>query len=283
MNKKKKKGRYGRGLVSGLMAVCLVAILSLGITVSTAQQGLSPVEQLTRLAEVSGENFGKALDYLGSSSDDNQTFGALGDEPTNITDARPGRLQSHTNVFVSDDLEVDGTSYFDGAVENNATTTSQEITLGSRFSNSLDFSAGATTTPGGLFSVQNTGEDKLCSVAIVDITTATSQGGIDADGAPLEFSVATSTAASAFSGNVGIIASTTLATSTTALFDNVQNPGTYVNADQDIGGATFEWNNSVYLLGQFDAYLDTTDRTSATSSDTYSGVAGKYYIHCITR
>lgn len=144
----------------------------------------------------------------------------------------------------------------------------------------LDFSAGATTTPGGLFRITNGRTPKICTIAQIDITSATSLGGIDGDGAPLEFSVATSSSATALSGNVGIIASTTLATSSTALLDSVRYPGTYVDKDQDIGGASFELGAGVSLLGQFDAYVDTTDRTSATSSSVYSGVAGKAYIDC---
>lgn len=147
----------------------------------------------------------------------------------------------------------------------------------------LDFSAAATTTPGGLFRYTNGRTAKLCTLVQLDITTATSQGGILGTGAPLEFSVATSTSPSAISGNIGIVASTTLATSTTGIIDSVVYPGTYVGADQDIGGATFELGAGVSIIGQFDAYIDTTTRTSATSSDTYAGVVGKAYITCRNR
>ena len=161
--------------------------------------------------------------------------------------------------------------------------TLEDVTIGSSRSVGLDFTPGATTTPGKLFKLFNHSQDKLCTVSIVDVTTGTSLGGRDGDGAPLEISVATSTLADALSGNIGVIASTTLATSTTGIIDNVRNPGTYVGADQDIGGAPFAWDKGVWLLGQFDAYTELDDRTSATSSDTYSGVAGKAYIHCVTR
>lgn len=158
-----------------------------------------------------------------------------------------------------------------------------ELELGDALSQRLSFAAAATTTPGGLFRILNAGEARICTVVQLDITTATAQGGLLGTGAPLEFSVATSTSRTALSGNLGIIASTTLATSTTSLIDSVGNPGTYVGADQDIGGKSFVWGTGVYLLGQFDAYLDTTSRTSATSSNVYSGVAGKMYIDCHVR
>ena len=271
MSKETEK-RYGPKLIGGLVAVCLVAVVSFGITIGFAQQAVSPVEQLTGLAKVSGDNFGEALDYLQSLGE--PLLGFVGDEATNITDVRPGRLVTYDNVFVTTDLEVGGTIYAE------ATTSVQQISLGSPFSVALDFSEGATTTIGGLFAIENTGADNLCTITQIDITTGSTVGGALGTGHPFDFSVATSTSGTALSGNVGIIATTTVPTSTTkAIIDNVRNPGTYVAADQDIGGTTFEWNNGIFLVGQFDS-LSTYP---ATSSAVYTGMAGKFYATCHTR
>lgn len=259
---KKKKGRYSRGLVSGLMAVCLVAILSLGITVGFAQQALSPIEQLTRLAEVSGDNFGKALDYLGSSAE--AVFGYVGDEATNITTARPGRLVTYDNVFVTDDLEVDGTTYLDGASSFTGTTTLQRITFGSQFSESLDFTAGNTTTPGAVASIQNTGSPLICSRVELDIATAPTD--------TYSFSVGTSTAATTYTGAT-LIASTTVPTSTPVVLNNVDHVG---SSALD----SWLWPNGTYVNVAFDS-TGTPDNASSTAYA--SNAIAKLYIDCHTR
>jgi len=88
MNKTKKAKGYA---VAGLLAV-----LGFG-SFAAAQQGLSPVAQLTELAKASGESFGKALDYL--SLGDDESFGAVA-----FDEVRPGRLLTTQNVQVTGDI-----------------------------------------------------------------------------------------------------------------------------------------------------------------------------------
>lgn len=147
-----------------------------------------------------------------------------------------------------------------GSVDISDTATINELAFGAGNSKSLTFTAGATTTPGGLFTIQNTGTQKVCNVAEVNITTKV-EGSIF-------FSVATSTLADSFSGSgTGIMATTTIATGTVALLNSVDSSGTS-------GLDSFVWDNGVYLLGQIEGI-----GINASSSD-YSTAAGKAYISC---
>jgi hypothetical protein len=191
-----------------------------------------------------------------------------------------------TAVRIAEDLVVGalttltGTVTFSGSSTMTGTTTVQDMSYGSNYYEALTFTAGATTTPGGLFSIQNTGATKLCRIVEVDVSSGSSAGGLAGAGGPLDFCVGTSTSATAWSGaGCSLVATTTLATSTTSIINNVVNPGTYVGGDQDIGGAPFIWGNGVYLSGAFDS-LSTF---AATSSDVYTSMAGGIYITCHTR
>jgi len=193
----------------------------------------------------------------------NDCFGQSGFEQTDETlGARTGSGSRFTDLISTNSLEF------------------QDLIMGSRYSTALTFTAAATTTPGGLFTLQNTGDDKLCTTVMVDVTTGSITGGRTGAGHPLQFSVSTSTDDTTWSAStVGVLASTTLATTTTATLDTVVSPGSYVGTDQDIGGAPWEWDADVYLLGTFDGL--TTD--AATSSAVYTDMAGKMYVSCIDK
>lgn len=142
--------------------------------------------------------------------------------------------------------------------------TVDNLTYGTSHSGPLNFSAGATTTAGGLFSIFNFSARRICTRVEVDVTTVL-QGS-------LGFSVATSTAKNAISNDtIGLIGTTTMVTSTGNLIDSAANAGTYSSK-----AGSFEWNRGEYIIGQFDA---AEDASTATSSD-YTSAAGKFYITC---
>lgn len=191
-----------------------------------------------------------------------------------------------TALRIAEDLTVgalstfSGTATFSGASAFTGTTTLQELSFGSNNYEAMTFTAGATTTPGGLFSIRNTGATKICTISQVDVAVGSTVGGRLGTGVPLDFCVGTSTSATAWSGaGCSIIATTTAATGTAMLIDNVRYPGTYVAGDQDIGGASFLWTNGVYLNGAFDSHSG----DPATSSASYTGMSGGAYITCHTR
>jgi len=176
-----------------------------------------------------------------------------------------------TDVNITNDLKVDGDLEVDTTSQFNATTTLQEVTYGSRYSKALTFTAGATSTPGGLFSLQNTGDTKICDRVELEITTALT--------AAYEFSVTTSTSATAYSANgqLALLASSTAATDTVALFNNVDNIGGNV---QD----SWLWGRGEYIIGCFDKDRDDGVCNSATSTATdYTSAVGKFYVQCHTR
>ena len=155
------------------------------------------------------------------------------------------------------------------------TSTIQIITRGSDAAKAMTFTAAATTTPGGLFSIQNTEVDKLCGVISIDFKT---NGG--ADSVALQVAAATSTQASAWSSKTRtLVASTTIATTSAPLITNVTNPGTYVASDQDIGGELWLWSNGTYLLGALESNR-TPDHASSTG---YTSMAGTVQVDCVTR
>lgn len=210
-------------------------------------------------------NIQEAVMNFGSSEDD-EALGsgiATADGTTNFT----------TNVAMERNLDLQ------------ATTTLQELKWGTRFSEALDFTRGNTTTPGALFSLQNTGAAKLCTLVEVEITTGSTAGGPAGAGNAFTFAVGTSTAASSWSTKTAtVIASTTPATSSLAIINSLVSPGSYVGTDQDIGGAPWLWGNGEYLLGVFDdASKSTGGGTYATDSGSYTGMAGSVYVSCHTR
>jgi hypothetical protein len=145
-----------------------------------------------------------------------------------------------------------------------------ELEYGSAISQPLDFSRGASTTPGGMFSILNSGNRKICRMVEVDFEVA----GIK----PAYFSVGTSTARNAWSEQQygpTLLASTTVATSTPDTFNSIDD-GT---DDQ----YSWEWDRGVYLLGAWDnpktGDAETTV-SNASSSDYSNYVLGKVYVDC---
>jgi hypothetical protein len=245
MTKKKKK-------ISsiGVIAIIVALVLSIGM-LSAVKADVSFKELLaSKIANVFGD---KLWNELG-----------IGEEVLG------GQVHNTTEVFTAGATMED-------------TLTVQDIALGSEFSKALTFTAGSTTTPGALFSIRNTsGVDRICTTVILDITTGSTTGGRADGGAPFDFTVGTSTSATAFVGSVGtsLMATTTLGTSTTGILDTIRYPGAYVATDQDIGGTPWVWSNDVYVNGLL---YEGTAGSAPTSSETYTGMAGKVYIHCVNK
>lgn len=154
--------------------------------------------------------------------------------------------------------------------------TIDDYEIGATGSVQLDFSAGATTTPGGLARLVNGREAKVCTSVELDISTADTTGGRLGTGSPFDFSVSTSTASNALpASGPSLIASTTNATGTTALLDGVTNKGTGNN----VAGQSWIWGAGEYILAQFDSIAG----DAATSSTDYTGYQGRLYVECHVR
>lgn len=273
----KKKFQNKSLLIIGIVLVVIVGVGFTVLQVGKAQVAKSKVTELTELANAVGgdkEAFMAGLDYLG-----NQIGEMFGSGNANRLD--------YGYWDTSDGYYVDGTEIIDnsGGYSGSSTTTLNEVELGPRFSADLTFTAGATTTPGGLFSIQNTGDVKLCSKVLSYFGTDTGD-----DTLALTFSVSTSTSASAWSHTAGtIIASTTVATTTGSvtpndvarIYSNQTNPGTFYAYSADSGKTTttdFIWDNGVYILGAFDY----TNFVSASTS-AYTSRTGTVNIFCISK
>lgn len=194
------------------------------------------------------------------------TYGSVNVENANINfNAPEGAAEGVLGGTTQSDWNVGGNLTVDGI------STIQDISLGSKYSSALTFTAGATTTPGGLFAIENTGSSKICTRVELDITTGSTVGGRLGTGHPIVFSISTSTAEGVGNG-ANLIATSTLATSTTNLLDTVVNKGSGVA----VAAQSFEWATGEVIQGQFDGL--STD--PATSSIPYVGMAGKAYITC---
>lgn len=165
---------------------------------------------------------------------------------------------SLTDLDITNDLRVQG------EYEASATTTLQEITLGSRYAKVFDFSAGNTTTPGKIASIQNLGEARVCNKTEINISTSL-QGNYD-------FSLTTSTAAFGDGVAPKLIASSTVATSTLLILNNVDDPGT---GTMD----SWIWAASEYVLASFTP-SDTREHASSTE---YINAVGGFYVACHTQ
>jgi hypothetical protein len=166
------------------------------------------------------------------------------------------------------------TQYLNGNMSVAGISTLNQMSLGTQFSNSLNFSVGKL---GGINSIKNNGGNRLCTMIQVKISTGSTTGGLLGTGSPFTISVATSTSATAFSSgsSASLIASTTIPTSTTPLFSGIANKGT----GNAIAGQTWEWKANEYVnftVGSLYGGL-------AATSTAFTNMAGKYYIHCVNQ
>lgn len=260
MDKKKKSGKYGDMARNMVVVVSLVLILGLVASVTLAQG--TPMSFWDNVAEkLSNKLFGgMELPDMGV------MFGASGTRFPNglsadSTSPSAGQIRSTTLLVTN-------------------TTTLQEITFGSRYTSSLDFSRGATTTPGGLFSIENTGATKICTRIELDITSGTAQGGPIGTGRGFAFAISTSTTAingSVSGGAANLMASSTVATSSPGFLNNIDSAGSS-------GMDSFLWTGGEFINGQFDQVtLSGGGVDNATSSDEYVDMVGNVYITCHTR
>lgn len=156
--------------------------------------------------------------------------------------------------------------------------TLDNIEIGGSRSGSLTFTAGATTTPGGLFRSYNAGPDKICTEVIFEIATADTTNGRLGTGVPLAYVVGTSTLPTAWSGaGSSLISSTTNATGTTEILSS-RTTGS-LGTGVAVAGQSWLWKTGEYILGAFDSIPG----DAATSSEGYTGSAGEYYVDCIVR
>jgi len=213
-----------------------------------------------------GTNIGNIKAYLGQEAPKVVVEGDYIEAPAPVVSDAIGQLGAYiaspttfTDVHITNDLVVDEIA------------TLGIITYGSESSASLTVTAGATTTPGGLFAIQNTGEDRICQGLELEVNTNSS-----GNSCGMQFNVGTSTSATAWSASGGaIIASSTLPTTTTALWNDTDNTGTNT---QD----SWLWKTDEYLLGAFDNPTIGGVGDSA-SSTCYSSMVGAVYANCHTR
>ena len=231
------------------LIVAVLSVLVVGQSVLRAQDGSVPVVN----------NYAEGGIVFGGSSED-VTLGANGTRFPN-------------------GISADSTSPIDGEVRGTTqtitgTSTIQETILGSRFSAAFSTTAGATSTVGGLFSIQNTGGPKVCTEIVLAWTTPMSTNAY-------LVSVSTSTSASSISG-VGVDQAPTLVASTSVpilggrIFSNYSRAGTYAVNNASNAPSSTPWilDNGVYVHGTFNSVV-----AGATSAD-YTSQAGRVYMDC---
>jgi len=264
MKPKKKEKTYSLRLVSGLVAVCLIATFGFA-SLAFANSGLSLTEMIAQVAgTIIGNKYTEQIDNAELS------LGYVGDSPTYLTDVRPGRLETLTNLFVTTDLEVGGTTYLSGAFTSYATTTLPVNTYYS-IAESLDLT-GTSTAKGATQNViayyTNNGADLIIDLTGIDITGAfTSFEG--------SFQVGTSTWIGGVEGgsltttsSASIIASTTAATSFTTVTNGVivDNQGWYGSGLLD--------NKTTFILKNGEVLFATWTPYGATSSASFEASGG---------
>ena len=253
MNKKKKVSKeipkqQSNGLVGGLIVLCVAVIFGF------SGLAIAQIDFLERAAYYFGTALAEKTDapILGSN-------GFLGSDSQDTTVL--------TALTLDEDLVVTGT------------TTQNILSFSSQFAKTLDFSANSTTTVGGLFSIQNTGDTKVCTLVELEISTADVLGGPTGVGASFAYRVATSTAAATWSNDSTLIASTTNATGTTELM----NSGTNSNGTGVTAGGNFLWTAGVYINGVFDDAIISAGGAGNATSTSYTGQVGSVYITCHSR
>jgi hypothetical protein len=133
-------------------------------------------------------------------------------------------------------------------------------------------------------SLRNTGARKICSNVVLDIKTRDSAEG----GCPLSFSLGTSTAAIgdySWEDSPGLIATTTLPTSTTAFISKETHPGSvksscYLCDDYASSTVSWVWDNGVYIVGTVESVTASGDSKFATSSEAWEDTVGEMYVYC---
>jgi len=162
------------------------------------------------------------------------------------------------DLTIDDGLDVEGT------------TTINLIKLGDTLSDtSFTRTAGATSTPGGIVTIQYTGADILCGNVRLDITSAPTVYS--------EWKVTTSTSATAMTGDPGgLIPTSTLATSTAGYFDSEMD-------GNDV--SSWELTNGMYvhLTADQNNTAGNNQNTTSTSADWSSIAGGLYLTDCTTK
>lgn len=193
---------------------------------------------------------------------ENAVFGGGGTVST--PDESLGAGSSH----ITSDTTVSGT------LSATATSTFQEVTQGSRFVKTLTFSQGATSTFGGLGSLQNTGSPKICTNVWIDLSTGISTNAYN-------FSIASSTSATALSSDrvSNIMASTTSIVGQPMEFSMIGNPGNdFPRGDKGIASTTpFVWDNGEYIAPIFGSTV------ASAARENYTSAVGKMYLNCYSR
>jgi len=250
------KSNKNKSLWSIGVVVIVVIVIAGVANIGRAQLAKSEVAELTELAQslnnadafMVGVNYLTGLggsDILGSSGRGSRFPNGISADTTSPS---TGEVRGTT-------LTITGTS------------TVQSVAMGSNFSETLTFTAAATTTPGGLFSIQNTGTDRVCTDFELYVYT-----GAGSEACQMTYEVSTSTSASAWSNLSGsIIASTTPATSTTFLLNDTNHTGTNTND-------AWLWKNGEYLMGAYDQKSGGVN----ASSSCYTAMAGRMYANCFS-
>ena len=265
----KKKHRKSDFRVWAIVVV--IAVVSvIGITNHTKAQNLQ--DFYSDIVERTSQLVSSVL-VLNISEVSDASFGGF--DPIN----KAGSESGFTDVNVSNDLRVQGEFIGVGT-----STLGLVKYVGVIASSTLNFDAGATTTPGGLVAMKNTGEDLVCNRLTFKITTASIVAGDLGGGSSFVFSFSTSTSAAGNDSTPGatLIASTTVATSSERLMDSVQNNGGSIV----VAGQAFIWAAGEFIIGQFDDAGLTNPGNGvsdfSTSSDAYTGMEGSLVAHCVT-
>ncbi len=162
-----------------------------------------------------------------------------------------------------------------GDIEASGVSTFNEIAMGNKFKLKLNFSNNSLTVPGRLGYLYNgTSNDRICERVEINFTTGSTVGGLIDTGAPFTIAVSTSTSATAFNNTgTGLIASTTIPTSTTPILDSVNNKGTYAAT----AGQTFRWKAGQYILPEIDSLYGSGITSTSTA---FNAMVANLYVIC---
>jgi hypothetical protein len=160
------------------------------------------------------------------------------------------------------------------------------LEYGSGLSAPLNFTGGVTTTPGGLVKILNVSRnDMICRDVILRISKVDTAGGEYGLGTRLSFSVATSGSSTGdygYEDSPGLIATTSVPTSTFATLSYRYNPGSSVGTNDAYlkpSTSPFIWKSGEFIVGTFDAQGSEGEEALA-STTAYDGTAGRLYLDC---